>query len=333
MDLLIITNGDSAAEALEQASLGTAVLPWRDVLHEGPVPAGLSLGALSTVRARFLAAYYGGGVDVLIAAFRARDRTLISHDADEVLLWFEHDLYDQLQLIQVLDHFAEKPHPNLRMACRDAFIAQTAAPDLKRHFAAREPVTQDQLRCAREAWAAFRAPAPLVLQSFIARGAVALPYLQQALLRFCEEYPSRREGLARSERQILEILRHGEARPGALFKQAQDLEAAAYLGDATFWKYVERLANGPLPLVAARGRPHFRPPVSGITGPFLSQTLYLTDAGTSVLAGKVDWASAGTIDRWMGGVHLTPRNLWRWDAQERAFSYSRTSRATITRSP
>ena len=38
--LLHVTNGESAGNTLRQTGLGGAVLPWQDVLHEGPVPAG-----------------------------------------------------------------------------------------------------------------------------------------------------------------------------------------------------------------------------------------------------------------------------------------------------
>jgi len=34
--LLHITNGESAGNTLRQTALGGAVLPWQDVLHEGP---------------------------------------------------------------------------------------------------------------------------------------------------------------------------------------------------------------------------------------------------------------------------------------------------------
>src|SRR6476661_10402608 len=37
--LLHVTNGESAGNTLRQTGLGGAVLPWQDVLHEGPVPA------------------------------------------------------------------------------------------------------------------------------------------------------------------------------------------------------------------------------------------------------------------------------------------------------
>jgi hypothetical protein len=53
--MLLVTNGDSVAECIERAGLAGEVLPWRDVLHEGPVPAGLSDAELGEIRARFLA--------------------------------------------------------------------------------------------------------------------------------------------------------------------------------------------------------------------------------------------------------------------------------------
>src|SRR5215212_2947975 len=52
--LLHVTNGESAGNTLRQTSLGGAVLPWQDVLHEGPVPA-LPRQELLRLRARFLA--------------------------------------------------------------------------------------------------------------------------------------------------------------------------------------------------------------------------------------------------------------------------------------
>ena len=52
--ILHITNGDSAADLLTDAGIEGVILPWRDILHEGPVPATKNLSALSEVRARFI---------------------------------------------------------------------------------------------------------------------------------------------------------------------------------------------------------------------------------------------------------------------------------------
>ena len=36
-------------------------------------------------------------------------------------------------------------------------------------------------------------------------------------------------------------------------------------------------------------------------------------AGENVLRGAVDDTTVNDPDRWLGGVHLTKENLWRWD--------------------
>ena len=48
--LLHVTNGESAGNTLRQTALGGAVLPWQDVLHEGPVPARAAAGAAADAR-------------------------------------------------------------------------------------------------------------------------------------------------------------------------------------------------------------------------------------------------------------------------------------------
>ena len=79
------------------------MLPWQDVLHEGPVPA-LPRQELLRTRARFLADCGWGRQQALLSSLERRDRQLLEALGDglQVVLWFEHDLYDQLQLLDVL---------------------------------------------------------------------------------------------------------------------------------------------------------------------------------------------------------------------------------------
>jgi hypothetical protein len=39
---LIVTNGQSAVAAMRRAGVSDDLLPWDDVLHDGPVPGKLS---------------------------------------------------------------------------------------------------------------------------------------------------------------------------------------------------------------------------------------------------------------------------------------------------
>src|SRR6516225_1989670 len=100
---LHITNGDGALYLFKKAGILGTHLAWRDALNEGPVPAGLTLEETSALRADYLARRGYGNPIKLIHDFTRRDAQL--HQAgefDEVVLWFEHDLFDQLQLLQTL---------------------------------------------------------------------------------------------------------------------------------------------------------------------------------------------------------------------------------------
>jgi hypothetical protein len=45
------------------------------------------------------------------------------------------------------------------------------------------------------------------------------------------------------------------------------------------------------------------------------QQLSLTETGRALLAGEISWLHINPVDRWIGGVHLTPENLWCYDAR------------------
>src|SRR4051794_39408890 len=103
--MLHVTNGDSAVNPIREAVRSNEVLPWRDVLHEGPTPAGLTLEKMTDVRARFLADCGWGKYKDIRREMGGRDSALLS--SPQITLWFEHDLYDQLQLIQILSALAD----------------------------------------------------------------------------------------------------------------------------------------------------------------------------------------------------------------------------------
>jgi len=129
---LIITNGDSAGALLRQAMPGVEVLPWRDVLHEGPAPVTHSLAELTDIRANYLARD-GGDLDQTRTILQARDRGLArSTSFDRIVLWFEHDLYGQLQLLQVLDWFSlQREEEDSRGRAGERLSQQ---PNARKHF-------------------------------------------------------------------------------------------------------------------------------------------------------------------------------------------------------
>jgi len=332
--MLHITNGESAAGSLRQSGLQGQVQAWQDVLHEGPVPAGLLLDELRPVRAHFLADTFHTSYDTILAELTARDAMLVGYaDHDEVVLWFEHDLYDQLQLLQILDWLAGRAPGATRLSllCIGAHpevhpfhgLGQLSPMQLAALFPARQSVTVAHLALARAAWSAFRAPDPTSIETLLGGDTSALPNVEGALTRHLEQFPAASDGLSRSERQILQSVAAGTARPGQLFQESIKQEDRPFLGDTVFWSYVAGLTQGEQPLLAVVGGGRFIVPEDWSDGRarevFHTQELELTEAGRAVWAGGMDWISLrGGIDRWLGGVHLSgPEASWRWNRQAR----------------
>lgn len=224
--MLHITNGDHAVAVIRQVVQGT-ILPWRDVLHEGPVRDGLSLEALSRERARFIADAGWGSLAEVERQFKARDAAFREAGRhDEIVLWFEHDLYDQLQLIQVLDGLAELRGPPISLVCEAEYLGRMAPARAAELFALRNPLVRRHFQEAQAAWAAFRSPDPRRLENL---RTTSLPFLAAAVRRHLEEFPWTTDGLSRTERQIL---------------QGNTQEEPAFMGDVVLKWHVERLEQG-----------------------------------------------------------------------------------------
>jgi DNA-binding transcriptional MerR regulator len=323
--VLHITNGESAGNTLRQTTLGGAVLSWQDVLHEGPVPA-LPRQKLLRTRARFLADCGWGSRQALLSSLERRDRQLLEALRDElhVVLWFEHDLYDQLQLLDVLALArTEKAAPELivigAFPGKPSFagLGELTAHELETLWPAREPAAPATLAAAADAWTAFQAPEPTALAEWATRDTAGLPFLAPALRRLLEELPAPADGLSGTERRALNAVADGAGTPPAAFGATQRLEPAPFLGDAWFYRALAAVGHGGARLVeTGEGAPLPAPPPLSDTQQFARLQLRLTATGEGALRGEADRVELLGIDRWIGGTHITPDNTWRWDSVE-----------------
>jgi DNA-binding transcriptional MerR regulator len=323
--LLHVTNGESAGNTLRQTALGGAVLPWQDALHEGPVPATPRRQLLRT-RARFLADCGWGRQQALLSSLERRDQQLLEalRDGLQVVLWFEHDLYDQLQLVDVLAlAHAEEAEPELivigSFPGRPSFagLGELTASELETLWPSRRPAAAASLEAAATAWAALQAPEPTALAEWATRETTQLPFLAPALRRLLEELPAPVDGLSGTERRALQAVAAGAHTPPAAFVSAQRLEEAPFLGDAWFYRALSALGQGKTRLLETDdGTPLPPPPPLSDSQLFAGLRLRLTATGEDALRGEADRVELLGIDRWIGGTHLTADNTWRWDPTE-----------------
>jgi hypothetical protein len=273
-----VVNGDSVAQTLAQSHLSGAVIVWRDVLHEGRVPSG-DPAAVRATRAAFLSEAGFGSSDAILADLAAADAALIAALAAgrETVLWFEHDLHDQLQLIQILARIADCPgRASARLISIDSHpgharftgLGELSADELAGLWPQRRPIEEDAFATATRVYDAFRRGDSGNLAAVARERHLALPSLPAALDRLLEESPWAGAELGRSERQILRAVAAGAQTPAEVFRATQAMEEAPYAGDSWTFRRADELVSRDRPLLA-RG----------------ADGLRLTPAGQVALAG------------------------------------------------
>jgi hypothetical protein len=143
--------------------------------------AGAPAPAICCSSARFIAENY------FVAEAEAQARLGREYDAltqaperyERIVLWFEHDSYDQLVLARVLAAFADRtPTRDLELICIDRFagparfigLGQLSPADLRSLWDERKPVSSHQAALGIAVWNALREPSPLTLHAIAAGG-------------------------------------------------------------------------------------------------------------------------------------------------------------------
>ena len=310
MTRLIITNGDTAGELLAASGIEGDILPWRDVLHEGPIVAG-GLAASSAVRAAFLAGRFGLEPGDVAEELEARDAVIRGHAGyDTIELWFEHDLYDQLQLFQILSFFAdERRTAGIRLVQADDYLGRQTPESILRFADRARVVDEDTLDAADMLWADLAMPTPESIVRRLDDPADGLPFAIPALQRFLEELPAPDTGLGRTEAVALSFLKEGAQDAVELFRRSIAAETAAFMGDLSFFLMLHDLADAPQPLVTGLS------PLDEDDARRYERPLALTPVGRAVVAAEADRLRLDGIDRWWAGTRLRGRTTWRYDRE------------------
>lgn len=330
--ILHVLNGDTTAAALARSALPGTHLPFREALATGPAPAEVGGEEWRARRAAHLAAECRGSAPAIAARLERQDEELGScREHDEVVLWFEPDLFCQANQLYVLDRLAGSTAAGDVAAARGGGGGHPGATpllslvepsggaggperpystleprDLARLYERRRPVGDAELGLARRAWHAWRSPDPTALEAVVAGDTSPLPHLAEALLLHLARFPSTRNGLGRVENAVLQLLAAGATQFAPLFRAFCHEQPGYGLGDLQVLAVLDRLATAPEPLVV---RENGAAP----------ERYRLTDAGRRALQGEWDTVEAGHLDLWLGGVHLHPAGpVWRWDEQRSA---------------
>jgi hypothetical protein len=318
---LHIRCGSDIQETLAEAGFTGDFLEHGIPYCLGPVSTGPDRHELM---ARFLVDTFPGLVfERQLESLRLGEQRLhrSADDYERVVLWMEHDSWDQLVLVRLLAHYANAARPRmLELIVADEFpggeryigLGQLPPEALRLLWQSRKPVTSAQFALGNNAWDALASDDPRPFAALARSGTPALPILAPALHRHLCELPSAENGLSLTEHLVLQILSEGGTftlnRVWEMLRRER--EPLPWMGDLAFLHIIEQMHKASEPvfirIAAASGQ-----------GPFL-QELRITGAGRAVLRRERDWQSLRPPPRWVGGVRIQPgAEGWRWDEARR----------------
>jgi hypothetical protein len=324
--MLHIHNGDSTAGMARKAEISGDHIAWREALVCGPAPGRLAAEEFRRVRARYLSEAYGVDVDECETQLREQHEALARFaEHDEVVLWFEHDLFCQVHLIYLLNWFAQREldKTQLSLICIDKFpgsedfrgLGQLDETQLASLFPTRREVSTEQMHLGSLAWRAYSSADPADVKSLLASDTSALPCLREALFKHLERFPSVRNGLGRVEKTTLKLIANDLKEFKDVFPAFGKAEPTYGFGDAQIFAELKRLATAQHPLLTMSNGHD----ADVMDSPQLPATSFqLTEEGAAVLNGDEDFVRLNGIDLWLGGVRLEGNEAaWRWDEAEK----------------
>ncbi|UQZ32485.1 RNA polymerase subunit sigma [Paenibacillus sp. PK3_47] len=326
--MLHIVNGDVVGDKLRQGVVQGDVLVWREIYPAGPVFVNLSSERERGIRAGALEQTLGIPAKEYTAGCEQQEEKLQGFGRyDEVVLWFEHDLFDQSMLAYLLHWFnSQKPgSTRLSLLCIGEFpgielfhgLGQLTAEQLQTLSGTWRSIGKKELELGSILWQAYAASSPLQLAECLEEhrtelAASALPFAYDAFRAHLSRLPSVYNGLGIVEQTTMEALRQGVNTPIELFRVVTDRLHVLGMGDLEYFTYLYALVQGSQPLVTIDGAAEltdFRK-----TTDFLHRRMSLTTLGEQVLAGAADRITEQGIDQWFGGLHLQGHHVpWRWD--------------------
>lgn len=324
VSMLHIVNGDIVGDKLRKGNVRGDILVWREVYPVGPV--FLETGELHqrSPRVEYLERTLGIPADDYVTNCKSQEQILRNfHKYDEIVLWFEHDLFDQLMLSYLLHWFSNQAlgHTKLNLLCIgdypgiDLFrgLGQLTSKQLGTLSGTWQRVGQKELDTGSIIWEAYTSPNIESHVEILEKDTSALPFAHAALELHLSRLPSPINGLGIVEQTILELIRHGVDTPRKLLKEIGNRLSVLGMGDLELWYRLRNMSEQPHALIKIPGKK--------TTPSFENCNLALTEIGEEVVSGLKDWIKVKGIDEWYGGLGLNGDLVWRWDSQRKQLIY------------
>ncbi|HEX2833039.1 MAG TPA: DUF1835 domain-containing protein [Thermoanaerobaculia bacterium] len=293
--MIHIHNGDVALALAKRSNIPGDHIAFRESLITGPV--GETEDWIE-MRAQALAEAHQNDLLRVRTDLVEQEQLLdAAASQDEVVLWFEHDLFCLVHLLYLLQRFKRA---RLSLVWCSKPIGENDERSLHLLFDSRAAVTPSMIAVARDVWKAYTSADPTSLNVYLDRERADFPFLREGITLHASRFPSMYNGLGAIEQQALHTIATGTTDFPTLFDRINAGLPRFGFGDSEVFRLLRWMAWRAVPLIT-------------VTGELPKAIFSITPAGENVLAAEVDDTTINDPDLWLGGTHLTRGHLWRWD--------------------
>lgn len=228
--LLHITNGDHFTERLKKLDIKGDIITWREMLCEGRTLAQVGSESFWKTRFDFLHKNYQVSKSAFIEKTLKEYRNLCNHKKqDRIVLWFEYDLFCQINLVAVLSWLlANRKDAEISLVCsgnvgerkKGDTLGELTDEALLDLFAKRVVLSPDDIEFADYVWQLYCSNNPLALENLRDFDNYQFQYLAPAIKSHLKRFPSIANGLNEMEQRILKQVQENKYTDKSAFLSA-----------------------------------------------------------------------------------------------------------------
>lgn len=211
--ILHITNGNNLTDYLKDLKIKGHFLTWQEMLCEGPTTEQVVSEEFFNLRKEFLLNFY----DIEINEDELKDELdILNHtdQFDEIILWFEYDLFCHINLMAVINILKNKKIDlPLFLVCsgrikgeKDLKALADLKPDqLRKLYQDKIAITEADTNLMGSLWRIYCGKDHNLLKPFIVQKS-SFPYLSNCLKAHLERFPDSRTGFSTLEMHTLHMI-------------------------------------------------------------------------------------------------------------------------------
>ena len=219
VNTLHILNGDSTFGQFKKTGIQGKTYVWREVLSEGPVQYDISKDDFWKARKDFMTEYFESNPETyqkkVIDPFRDLESGIGAFD--EIILWFEYDLFCQINMIAILSWLKDLEVGQVSLICvgkmegydRLVGLGEISDDEYPKLLQKRIKLNTRELTHAQDVWKTYCSPNPDDLYNFILLKMDEFQYLPNALECHLKRFPYTDTGLNEIEQKIIALVQRG----------------------------------------------------------------------------------------------------------------------------